>query len=110
MNLYFKDRTFKLWKYSVSFSTLLMRSPKTSDSLTNIDLIFYGVKLIKMPSIFKCHCLTSLSFSQDATILKEVGSETPKEEVFILKSDSESYYIIASFFNIEENEKEFWED
>lgn len=47
MRIELKNRIFKIWKYNVTHSMLLLRSPKNSEYPTNIDLIFSGVKIKK---------------------------------------------------------------
>jgi hypothetical protein len=49
VNTSFIDRTFQLWEYRVSHSSLLNRSPKSPGVSTNIDLICTGVEYLAVP-------------------------------------------------------------
>ncbi|VTR99020.1 hypothetical protein [Tuwongella immobilis] len=45
------ERSFKLWNYNVSHKQLLLRSPQSEDCPDNIDVIFWGVEFIQIPSL-----------------------------------------------------------
>ncbi|POZ50297.1 hypothetical protein [Methylovulum psychrotolerans] len=45
----FLGRTFQLWEYHVSHGSLLIRSPKSLDEATNIDIICSGVDYLSAP-------------------------------------------------------------
>ncbi|WP_088840450.1 hypothetical protein [Listeria sp. ILCC797] len=45
---HFDKRKFRIWKYSVSLNTLLLRS--VEDLNTTIDILFYGVKSMNIES------------------------------------------------------------
>jgi len=48
--MYKSDRDFKLWDYRVSHGQLLLRSPMSPDHHTNVDIQFFGVELICLPT------------------------------------------------------------
>jgi len=48
------DRDFRVWDYNVSHDQLLIRSPKTPDRPTNIDIVFVGVRYMDIPTHFQC--------------------------------------------------------
>jgi hypothetical protein len=43
-------RTFRIWLYSVTHSTLLLRSVRTDDHATRVDIIFKRVRRIDIPT------------------------------------------------------------
>jgi hypothetical protein len=45
-------RFFQLWRYSVGHSQLLLRSTKSEDCPTRIDVFFKGVKEFHLPTSF----------------------------------------------------------
>src|SRR4051794_11561024 len=59
MTLFKSDRPFQLWDYTVSHRQLLLRSPiapRTSTSprfTTNVDLVFWGVESLSIPTWFE---------------------------------------------------------
>ncbi len=70
MNLSFKNREFKIWRYGVSHSKLLIRSPKNREHDTTIDIQFYGVEYINIPNKFKNIEISSLSKDYDNNIIE----------------------------------------
>ncbi len=54
--LFNSKRLFQTWMYSVSHSTLILRSTNTEDSEMkgyNIDIEFWGTQYMELPSLFK---------------------------------------------------------
>jgi hypothetical protein len=49
-SLFVSTRVFQLWLYTVSHSTLLLRSVKSGAEATRIDLLFKSVRRISMSS------------------------------------------------------------
>ncbi|WP_128331445.1 hypothetical protein [Apibacter sp. HY039] len=110
MRIELKNRIFKIWKYSVTHSMLLLRSPKNSEFTTNIDLIFSGVKIIKLPNIFKGNSITSISIQEDQVIMNDfLNQNINLEEVYVFNGDKIKYYVVASMINIEENDSDIFE-
>ena len=110
MRIELKNRIFKIWKYSVTHSMLLLRSPKNSEYPTNIDLIFSGVKFIKLPNIFKGNSITSISIQEDQIIMDDfLNLDINLEEVYVFNGDKIKYYVVASIINIEENDNDIFE-
>jgi len=52
MKISLQNREFRLWKFSISHSMLLIRSCKNAFFSNNIDLYFADVKLIKFHQFF----------------------------------------------------------
>jgi hypothetical protein len=46
------DRKFQVWKYTVGHSQLLLRSTKSPDCSTRIDVLFKGVSEFHLPASF----------------------------------------------------------
>jgi hypothetical protein len=84
------ERRFQIWKYTVGHSQLLLRSTKSAECPTRIDVFFKGVKEFHLPSSFTglsmteaskadagklCNLRQSLSFSKDVKVFKIQGSD-----------------------------------
>jgi len=54
-------RSFQIWKYTVGHSQLLLRSTKSPDFPTRIDVFFKGVKEIHLPTSFTGLSITEAS-------------------------------------------------
>lgn len=112
--LYFKSlRNFQLWEYFVSHSQLLIRSPKTSDSEKNVDILFSGVKYISLPCSFS---------SRDGLVLQE-GSQVDllsftsltsfpdaENRLFWLICGESKHVVIADVCEISEKDGGFMEN
>ncbi len=61
----YPDRRFQLWAYTVSHGSLLLRSTKTDDEPTRVDVLFRNVKA---HSTFPRCCTACLSPSPARTL------------------------------------------
>lgn len=95
-------RRFRLWEYRVSHNQLLIRSPKNSDFSTNIDLVFWGVEFLKIPSSFNGLSVRKGSKSDDRLNVKEIDS-------FIFESSGQEFFLEAGGCKILENELDIFE-
>lgn len=50
---YRSPRRFQVWRYQVGHSQLLIRSVKSADHPSRIDVLFKGVDVIEMPTNFE---------------------------------------------------------
>ena len=111
MKVELNNREFRLWKYSISHSMLLIRSNKSNIIPTNIDLYFSGVKIIKFHQYFKINSVTSFIKNVDEDILAECLSYNisfEEKEIFVFRGNNQKCYIVASCFNMEENNKDIF--
>lgn len=81
-----KDRYFKVWDYSPSFSRLLIRSSRKDQHDYNIDIIFYGVRLIDVQSILGK--IYGIEFTQDIDDYTSQYTITCEYGVFHIHSNS----------------------
>ena len=86
MKISLQNRQFRLWKYSISHSMLLIRSCKNASFSNNIDLYFADVKLIKFHQflLFLITYLAKLVISSSPNILPSatLHSRMDKYSVF----------------------------
>ncbi len=94
------DRRFRLWEYNVSHDQLLIRSPRSSELDTNIDLVFWNVHYFAIPTWFDGIVL-------DHATLKEIQSTSsatrPTHDVFSLACAGSRHIIIAGGFKVLRN-------
>lgn len=90
--MFVSERKFRMWDYRVSHNQLLIRSPQTPDISTNVDIVFWGVDRVDLPTAFN-------------------GLELIKrgEEDFSIGTDSGEYSILASGCKVLENELDIFE-
>jgi len=105
MEIKCNNRTFQIWKYHVSHSMLLVRSPQNKEHKTNIDIIFHGVRFINLPNIFYGMSISPISpeIDKDLLVMIENMQYNPNE-VLVFRGDKQKFYVIASGFSVEENE------
>jgi hypothetical protein len=46
-----RDRVFQLWTYTVSMGRLLLRSTKSDQFVTRLDVAFQNVQAIQLPDV-----------------------------------------------------------
>lgn len=100
-----KGRKFKLWYYGVSHSQLLLRSVGADG---NIDLYFGDVKYVEVPVILNGVEIV-LPEKEDYEHLRERINNLNDEEVTVLSSGGNKYYVVSSIFKIMENNLEMFE-
>jgi hypothetical protein len=108
--LYKSTRKFVLFDALVSHGQLLLRADKIDGSDCNVDIIFFDTIYVQLPT----H-LNSISIHQDAAGkrfgYKNVDERLDKkyQALFEIRSDTESYYVAASWFSVFENNLSFGE-
>ena len=86
INNIIRDKTFRLWKYSVSHSTLLLRSIDENRKI--VDLLFTDVLKVNIP----------VKLSELCPIEKKEYDKYHYQHVFIQK-DGNSYQIVSMQIN-----------
>jgi hypothetical protein len=81
------DRLFQMWKYTVGHRQLLLRSVKSSDQQTRIDVLFKGVSQFHIPTVLK------------GLVIAEDPETTDVRELFALQ-ESEAYTKRLKLFTI----------
>jgi hypothetical protein len=112
MELFSSHRYFLLYDYNVSHGELLIRSAKTQEHKKNIDVIFFGVKYIKLfvflwgVSIINIDNSKLINFESE---LLDTHFSNDTGNIFMISSKGEKFYIVASYFKIYENDLNFGE-
>lgn len=109
MEIFNLNRNFKLWAYTVSHSSLILRSemryPDQDDSENyqcNIDLEFSAVSYINIPSKLE---RLSIKEINEKKLPKEIDRNLLiyNMKIFELQSNEKKYYIIAGSLLIGKN-------
>ena len=100
---------FQTWEFKVSHGHLLIRSPKTSEYPTNIDLMFAGVEYMDLP-----RHLPGLEVDEpneiDVSVINErLGESISSDSIFVVISDSRRYRVVAAALKIFENELDIFD-
>ncbi|MES2485822.1 MAG: hypothetical protein V4581_07725 [Bacteroidota bacterium] len=101
--MYISERNFKLWSYTVSHKSLILRSPLFSKDITevgydpalvnNIDIEFSGVEYLNMPSFFSG---IKVEVLLDNIVNFEPYLQWPHDRVFKIIASEGIFHIIAS--------------
>jgi hypothetical protein len=81
------DHQFRLWDYKVSHDKLLLRSPESSLQPYNIDIVFYGVERLDLPTMIK----DGLEISGPEASAAHGGDS----HLFRITADGREYCIVA---------------
>lgn len=101
----FYNRRFQVWEYKVSHQQLLIRSPKSQDHDTNLDLIFVGVDYLALPK-----SMDGISIVPPNEAELRFASEFRKEsQRIVLESAGQRHLVIAAKFQVSENTLDLFE-
>jgi hypothetical protein len=88
-------RFFQLWIYTVSHSTLILRSPNNEnvkEAGYNIDIEFWGVTYLDLPDLFNGIKIRKM----EDNIPQKFDKFKNGCEVFEISTDNNNHYIVAS--------------
>jgi hypothetical protein len=105
----FSERNFQFWEYRVSHGQLLIRSPKPSDSDLNIDVMFFGVEYIAIPRFLPLLELADPEQNEIEKAQECLGKILKPNTVFVLKTQTHRYLIVAAIMQIKETEMGIFE-
>jgi hypothetical protein len=106
MSMFTSDRRFKLWDCRVSHNQLLIRSPATPEIPTNIDVIFWGVEFVSVPTNLNGLAIERQS---DGSNIGIPISPSPNGERFLIESNGKCFAVVAAGFKVLENSLDIFE-
>ncbi len=113
------QRPFQSWAYSVSHAQLLIRSGRSDDYATRIDILFKAVIAIKLPTV--CHGVrvmeappdeaAKMSAESGARYLGSQGAKSPPSgKLFLTSGVGFSGYVIAGVMFWHEDEGHHYDE
>jgi hypothetical protein len=103
-------RSFQVWSYSVSHCELLIRSVKSAEWPTRVDIIFKGVEAVHLPTLATQLSITETS---DADIRKpptlRQGSLGKDMKVFLVEGADFVGYVAALIALVHEDDGEYYD-
>lgn len=102
------NRQFKLWDYNVSHQQLLLRSPRTGNETNNLDVVFWGVKHVCLPSILDELSLR-LATTEEANRLSDMITTDSGVPVFRVQASDGSGVVVADGCKVMQNELEIFD-
>lgn len=103
------SRLFRLWDYNVSHNQLLLRSPRSPDVSKNIDIVFWGVQYIGIPTALAGIEIDEATTGDMQLAEQMLGRALDSSDVRPIVSRERRYLIVASGFKVLENELDIFE-
>jgi hypothetical protein len=100
---------FKLWEYRVSHSQLLIRCPKLSASSKNIDVKFYNVEYVDLPSLFQEIAIDEPSQEEILFASRRLGRQVESQRVIVVRNGDQRHIVVAGAVVVSENSMEIFE-
>ncbi|MEV8637569.1 hypothetical protein AB0395_38595 [Streptosporangium sp. NPDC051023] len=94
-------RGFQVWQYSVSHSTLLLRSVNVAGFSTRIDVVFVGVELMLIRPTYSKLIIFCVEGDEKREILVNESEEVIGKQLFLL--DGKASYVVAGGFSWHED-------
>ncbi|MER7132056.1 hypothetical protein [Streptosporangium saharense] len=94
-------RKFQVWQYSVSHSTLLLRSVNIVGSSTRIDAVFAGVELMRIRPMYNELIIFRVEDDEKEVMLAGEPKEVIRKSLFLL--NGKDSYVVAGGFSWHED-------
>lgn len=100
------QRVFQVWRYSVSHGQLLLRSTKTAEFPTRVEVLFKSVAFMALPSLLDGLLVSECASADLPACLKAISVERPW---YKLSSNGNPSYVAAEVFFVSEDELEYFD-
>ena len=89
------SRRFQIWEYTVGHSQLLLRSTKTLETASRIDVLFKNVAEIHLPTILDGLIVSELTDTGASEMPLLVPERLKTRTVFVARTTNGTGYVIA---------------
>jgi hypothetical protein len=105
------DRQFQIWKYIVGHRQLLVRSVKSADNPTRIDVLFKGVSQFHLPTILRGLFIAEGTETEirESFLLQQSAAEKKGLKVFTVRGVDFVGYVTALIVATHEDEGEYYD-
>src|SRR5262249_48013426 len=105
------QRRFQVWLYSVSHGQLLLRSTKSDEIPTRIDVLFNDVAALELPTLFDGLSITEAALDEAQSLNVQLGSwPIHRRKVFVLRGTNYLGYVIAGAVSWHEDEGSHYDE
>jgi len=102
------NRQFQIWSYIVGHSQLLLRSTKSPDHPTRVDIFFKNVKSIQLPTTIDDFSIVESDVeSVQALSVNLNDADLRNRRVFLVHGVNCTGYVVAGFMDCREDEGEY---
>jgi hypothetical protein len=103
------NRKFQLWRYTVGLRQLLLRSVKSDQEGTRIDILFMGVQHICIPTTIEDIAIDEVEPDSIPAWLRTLLSNVPYVgKVFLVSGNHGTGYVVAGVLAHHEDDGEFY--
>jgi len=89
-------RRFQVWLYAVSHAQLLLRSNRSNEFQTRIDVLFKNVAAVALPTRFEGLEVSEASKEEATRFSPQLGSnEIENRKVFAIRGSNYCGYVVA---------------
>lgn len=104
------DRVFQLWAFTVSMGRLLLRSTKSDQFQTRVDVAFQNVQAIQLPTLLSGLVVLEADVAETARIIQETGLLPDDDRTFFsMVSSNSTGYVVAGVVISCEDSGEYYE-
>jgi hypothetical protein len=90
------DRPFQIWIYTVGHGQLLLRSNRSNEYSTRVDILFKDVAALQLPTVFDGLVIDLASKDEAARLNVQLGSMVhSRHRTFIVRGTTFAGYVIA---------------
>jgi hypothetical protein len=104
--VFISDRTFEIWRYTVSHRQLLLRSNKTNILTTRLEILFKDVSLVLMKPTLSHLSVVPCSSSE---LPNGYGADVIGKTLYRIEAEEFKGYIAAASVSVHEDEREYEE-
>jgi hypothetical protein len=105
-----RDRVFQLWSYTVSMGRLLLRSTKSDQFETRVDVAFQNVQAVQLPTLLPGLAVSEADTAETERIVKETGLLPDDDRKFFSVIGSNfTGYVVAGVVVSCEDSGEYYE-
>ena len=109
--IYSSNRSFKIWAYTISHCSLLLRSPMkyfdeegySSSTAYNIDIEFWAVEYINIPTFLEDILIKKMQKNKVPSFLSPFLADK-KNNLFEIQTKKQKYYVVAGGMLIGKNQ------
>ena len=103
-------RQFQIWSYTVGHGQLLLRSTKTTDFSTRIDVLFKDVGAIHLPMTLDGLALTEATEDEKVELRPQIASPRLRDrKVFVVSGSNFTGYVVAGMVAWHEDDLEYYD-
>ena len=98
------DRRFQVWEYQMSHGMLLVRSSRSPEQATNIDLLFVGVEYMDLPSSMDGLELDAPTTIELSHLAARTGKPIAAPAVTMLVTGGGRFTVVGTTITVSEND------